>query len=158
MCESFSSQSSAASGATASLVPTRASSRQASAFVFLGRVRFEDGDQLGFLALGEGLGSLSERPAATPATSTRRGTARPTIVVLNMRGFSFPRLTLCQIDPGFPLGAGAQAVGLGVVDELLLDGVVFHVALEPHADVGGMDGAHGAVHDLGVGHGLAAAT
>src|ERR1019366_9048906 len=59
-------------------------------------------------------------------------------------------------DPRGPLSAGAEAVGLSVVYELLFGGVVFHVALQPHADVGGVHRGHGAVHDLGVGNGEAA--
>src|SRR5262249_52379288 len=58
------------------------------------------------------------------------------------------------VDPRLPLGTGAQAVGFGVADELFLDRVVFQVALEPHADIGAVDGAHGMVHDVRVGHGL----
>ena len=43
-------------------------------------------------------------------------------MVLNMLGP--PRRLGASDDPRLPLGAGAQAVGFGVVDELLLDRVV----------------------------------
>ena len=63
-----------------------------------------------------------------------------------------------SIDPRLSLGAGEESVGFGVVDEFFLDGIVFQVAFEPHADIGGVHGAHRVVHDVRAGDGVLRAT
>src|ERR1019366_1778894 len=153
MCESFSSGSSAASGAMACLVPMRASSRQASAFSLSGALDCRTAISFFSCSAPVGWGDWAKEAAqesASAAASIRRMGWMECIGCMSWGRFNW------LDDPWRPHRAGAEAVGIGVVDKLLFDGVVFQVALEPHADVGGVDGGHGAVHHFRVGHGEAA--
>src|SRR5436190_2023269 len=117
MCDSFSSPSSDASVGTESLVPTSARRRQASAFSFLGASDFRTAISLASGSLAEEGASCPKVVAAPRQSSAGRQARRGNVLgmVVTPSGWDGS-----SIDPRLALGAGAQAVGLGIADELLL--------------------------------------
>jgi len=59
--------------------------------------------------------------------------------------------SISLIDVRFSHGTRDERIGLVVVDEPFGRRVEREVSLQPHADVGGMNGRHAVMHNLGIG-------